>query len=327
MSKENNQGKSKKFYWLKLHKDFFKRKEIMLVESMPQGINFIYFYLKLLLESVDSEGMLRFSDTIPYTAEMLAAITNTDVETVNGALKVFSDLKMIEVLEDKTLYMPEIEKMTGVASQDEHTRETTRLRVQAYRERKKQEVLEKNRYSNATVHYGSVTCNGEIRDRVKNIDDIHKCISLSETKLSDEEKTPKKPSDFEKVIEEWNKLERYGIKSVKKVTKDSQRGKQLSARLKQYTLDEILQAIENIKTSDFLQGKHSGRDWQITFDWFVKPNNFPKVLEGNYNNKVRQINAQPEYKSRQEMIDDIFGQTDTQPEYRSRQEMINDIFG
>ena len=26
-------------------------------------------------------------------------------------------------------------------------------------------------------------------------------------------------------------------------------------------------------------------DWIITFDWFVKPSNFPKVLEGNYNRR------------------------------------------
>ena len=44
-----------------------------------------------------------------------------------------------------------------------------------------------------------------------------------------------------------------------------------------------MQAIDNIKNSDYLQGKVN--DWKITFDWFVKPNNFPKVLEGNYNNK------------------------------------------
>ena len=43
----------------------------------------------------------------------------------------------------------------------------------------------------------------------------------------------------------------------------------------------MLRAIENVKHSEFLQGKTDGR-WQITFDWFVKPNNFPKVLEGQY---------------------------------------------
>ena len=46
----------------------------------------------------------------------------------------------------------------------------------------------------------------------------------------------------------------------------------------------MLTAIEKIKSSDFLCGK-GGKGWVITFDWFVKPNNFIKVLEGNYDNK------------------------------------------
>ena len=33
-----------------------------------------------------------------------------------------------------------------------------------------------------------------------------------------------------------------------------------------------------------LQGKNS-RGWTITFDWFVNPTNFQKVLEGNYDRK------------------------------------------
>ena len=44
-----------------------------------------------------------------------------------------------------------------------------------------------------------------------------------------------------------------------------------------------MKAIEKIKGSSFLQGKSkSRRPWVITFDWFVLPNNFPKVLDGNY---------------------------------------------
>jgi hypothetical protein len=28
----------------------------------------------------------------------------------------------------------------------------------------------------------------------------------------------------------------------------------------------------------------------MTFDWFIKPSNFSKVIEGNYNNNPTQIN-------------------------------------
>ena len=144
----------KRFYWLKLQRDFFKRHDIRIIEEMENGKDYLLFYLKLLVESIDHEGRLRFSDTIPYNEKMLSVVTNTNVDIVRAALNVFRELNLIEVLEDETLYMNEVQKMIGAASQDEHARESTRLRVQAYRDRKKQAEIVDERYCNAT-------CNGE----------------------------------------------------------------------------------------------------------------------------------------------------------------------
>ena len=71
---------SKKYYWLKLQKDFFKRHDIQIIESMPNGKEYILFYLKLLAESVSHEGELRFSETIPYDEKMLSVVTNTNID-------------------------------------------------------------------------------------------------------------------------------------------------------------------------------------------------------------------------------------------------------
>lgn len=106
-------AETKKFYWIKLQKDFFKQHSIKVIEAMPNGKDYILFYLKLLVESVSHNGNLRFSDTIPYNAEMLAAITNTNIDVVRSATKVFTELKMMEVLDDQTIYMTELTKMVG----------------------------------------------------------------------------------------------------------------------------------------------------------------------------------------------------------------------
>lgn len=103
----------KRYYWLKLHKDFFKRHEIKIVEDMPNGKEYILFYLKLLVESVTHEGKLRFSDTIPYNVQMLASLTNTNIDIVKSAMQIFLELKMIEVLDDETIYMTEVEQLIG----------------------------------------------------------------------------------------------------------------------------------------------------------------------------------------------------------------------
>jgi len=103
----------KKYYWLKLKRDFFKRHDIQIIEAMPNGKDYVLFYLKLLCESVDHEGYLRFSDNIPYNEDMLATITHTNIDIVRSAVKIFSELELMEIIDDGTLYMREVEKMLG----------------------------------------------------------------------------------------------------------------------------------------------------------------------------------------------------------------------
>ena len=87
--------------------------------------------------------------------------------------------------------------------------------------------------------------------------------------------------NFQEVTKAWNELKPFGVNSVTKVVPTTERGKCLKARIADYGLDDVLKAIDLVKQSKFLQGNND-RDWKITFDWFVKPNNFIKVLEGNY---------------------------------------------
>lgn len=93
-------------------------------------------------------------------------------------------------------------------------------------------------------------------------------------------------TDVRRVIEEWNKLQEVGINPIRDIKPSSKRCQLLKGRIREYGIDEVLNAINNVRKSDFLRGENS-RGWMITFDWFVKPNNFMKVLEGNYNKEKR----------------------------------------
>ena len=81
------------------------------------------------------------------------------------------------------------------------------------------------------------------------------------------------------VIEKWNSLNLSKIVNIK-----GNRLKMLNARIKEYEIGGILTAIKNIEKSNFLKGQNN-KNWIITFDWFIRPNNFIKVLEGNYSNR------------------------------------------
>lgn len=124
---------SKRYYWLKLEKDFFKRHDIRIIEGMPNGKDYIIFYLKLLCESTSHEGYLRFSETIPYNESMLSTITNTNIDIVRSAIKIFTELQMMQLLDDGTLYFKQVEKMigseTGQTIRKREARETKRYEL------------------------------------------------------------------------------------------------------------------------------------------------------------------------------------------------------
>lgn len=133
--------------------------------------------------------------------------------------------------------------------------------------------------------------------------------------------------DVRRVVDKWNELEKYGIASIKKLTSSSNRYRMLNARIKQFSLDDVLTAIENIKDSSFLQGKSdSRRPWVITFDWFVKPNNFPKVLEGQYSDKKDGQNSSDQ-KSVTDMQLEQLAERQKQSVQILSDEEINKMFG
>lgn len=153
-----------KYYWLKLKRDFFKRHDIRIVEDMQNGKDYILFYLKLLVESVDHDGALRFSDTIPYNEHMLATITNTNLDIVRSAMKIFIELGMIDLLDDGTIFMTETMNMIGTAVDNDNAN-----RQRRFRERKKKELLCSVTKSNASVTE-SVTKDNESKSIEKEIE-------------------------------------------------------------------------------------------------------------------------------------------------------------
>mgnify|MGYP000278816061 CR=1 FL=1 len=123
-----NKNPVKRFFWLKLHHDFFNRDEIRIIESQPNGKDYIIFYLKLMLKAINDNGKLMFKDTIPYTPEMLASITNTSIDTVRVAIDAFAKLGLITLLDDGALFMQEVQKLVGSETPDAERKRIARAK-------------------------------------------------------------------------------------------------------------------------------------------------------------------------------------------------------
>jgi len=195
----------KKYFWLKLDRGFFKRHDIKIVESMPNGKDYVLFYLKLLVESIDHLGDLRFSDEIPYDENMLATITDTNIDIVRSAISIFSKLGLMTLLDDKTIHMKETKKMLGEASSTH--------RVQAFRERQKQLLLDDGNVTE-TLHETEKELDIDIDKEIDKEENIKEENSPVGSLASDDNKPVKhKYGQFKNVLlkdEEYKKLsDRY----------------------------------------------------------------------------------------------------------------------
>lgn len=255
--------------WIKLSTEIFDNRKIKQIESLPDGDSIIVIWVKLLCLAgqINDCGMIYFTKEIPYTEQMLAQHFNRPLTTIQMALNTFQQFGMIELI-DNVVHISNWEKYQNVEGM-ERIREQTRKRVAKHREVKK--LLTGNVTSNVTVTQGNAT-------------DIEEDIDLDKEKISiTVSKDTVRSTDILRIIEAWNELDKYGIPQVTKVANDTNRYKQLTARIKTYGVDSVLEAIGKIADSSYLQG--GGKNgWMITFDWFIRPNNFPKVLEGNYDN-------------------------------------------
>ena len=93
-----------------------------------------------------------------------------------------------------------------------------------------------------------------------------------------------KQHSIQSIIDAWNQLEPYGIKMIYRINQGSKRYTSLIALLEQFGEEKVIQAVDKVKQSDFLQGKTDTR-FSLNFDWFINPNNFVKVLEGKYDER------------------------------------------
>ena len=131
---------------------------------------------------------------------------------------------------------------------------------------------------------------------LNNIIPSDKGLKKKDTIVSQKEgRIPKE--DLNEIIARWNTLPEH-VPRLTVVKPGSKRYESLSARIDDYGIDNVMIAIEKVRKSSFLCGKSS--NWHISFDWFVLPNNFPKVLDGNYTDSEQEQKP----KSKGSMVDE-----------------------
>ena len=125
----------KRYFWVKLHKDFFQRKEIKRLRKIAGGDTYTIIYLKMLLRSIMSDGKLYFDGLEDDFASELALDLDEKEENVQITIQYLLKSGLLEMCSDEEYYLPDTKDSTGC-----ETAAASRMRMC----RAKKEQLERN---------------------------------------------------------------------------------------------------------------------------------------------------------------------------------------
>lgn len=175
-------AESKRYFWLKLHKDFFQRKEIKRLRKIAGGDTYTIIYLKMLLRSIMNEGKLYFDGLEADFAAEVALDLDESEENVQITITYLLNSGLLEMRSDDEYYLPDTKNSTGCE---------TAVAARVRRHREKQKALQCNTNVTQVKHL----CNGEIEkelDKEKDIEIEHRDrdITISTTRENREIENP-----------------------------------------------------------------------------------------------------------------------------------------
>ena len=106
---------------------------------------------------------------------------------------------------------------------------------------------------------------------------------VSPSSPSPSEKKPQKQVPYQKILEMYYELcpHMSAERPVNKYTDEIK--KSVKARFSEYSLEDFETVFRKAEASDFLNNR-SDVTFQASFDWLMRPKNFSKALNGNFDN-------------------------------------------
>lgn len=155
---------NKRYYWIQLAQDFFKSKEMKLLRKIAGGDTHTIIYLKMMLISLEDNGIIYFDGVAENLAEEIALLIDEDIENIKITLIFLQSKGLLTKVSDREYFLEQVPEMVG--SETASTR----------RSRKHREVKALQCNTSATKRNGDIEIDTEKdKDIKKDIDkDINK---------------------------------------------------------------------------------------------------------------------------------------------------------
>ena len=110
-------AKVKRYFWLKLGKDFFDQKEIKLLRKIAGGDTYTIIYLKILLLSLENDGKVYFDGVATSFAEEIALEIDEDAENVGVCMKFLEQKGLLVYESEDEMDLTALPEMVGSESE------------------------------------------------------------------------------------------------------------------------------------------------------------------------------------------------------------------
>ena len=206
----------KRYYWLKFKEDFFDFKGVKKLRKLAGGDTYVIIYLKMLLRSLKTEGILEYCGIEDDFAKEIALDLDEDVDNVKVVLTIITGCGMCEFYDDTHIFLPYVGENTGSET-------ASTQRVRDFRERQK-----------------ALQCNADVTE-VKRICNAEKEIEIRDRDKSKSKNTLAHPEVSGVVIED--PFDTFWREYPRKVGKGAAR-KSFEKAMKKTDLKTILDAVE-----------------------------------------------------------------------------------
>ena len=113
---EKNNDKNKKYYFFKFPFEFMERPELKVLMKMDHGCEIIMLYFWMITKTANEFGYLRLNDSMAYSPDTLSAASDFSKEVCALALNILKQFGYIDILDDGTIKIHDIEDFVGSES-------------------------------------------------------------------------------------------------------------------------------------------------------------------------------------------------------------------
>lgn len=210
-------AKDKKYYWLKLKTNFFDSKEMLRLRSIAGGDTYTIIYLKMLLLSLKTDGLLEYDGIDATQDEEIALLLRENLDNVKLTIAFLKRVGLLEMVNKNDFFLNQVPTLTGGETQG------------AERQRKYRENVK------------ALQCNADVTPLSQNHNARDKSIEIEKENKSKKDKTysPSLPSVAEDIVTFLNSATGSNYRSTTDKTR-----KLIAARLAEgFTIDDFKAVI------------------------------------------------------------------------------------